>query len=683
MTIITNPLTTFKDLPPFSKIKAEHMKPALQQAIENSKSEVERVLLNNNNPTWDNLIAPIQEAENKLNIIWSPISHMNAVVNNDEIRIAHDSCLALLSDYSTWKGQHKELYHAYKALKASPSYEQLKQEQKKTIINGLRDFELSGIGLSAEKQKRYGEISSRLSELNSKFTNNVLDATMAWSKHITDKTELAGLPESALDAAAQTAKEKNLDGYLLTLDVPCFLAVRAYCDNAELRKEICLAYNTRASEVGPNAKEFDNSEIIEETMQLRHELAKLLGFKNYSEYSVATKMAESPAQVLDFLNSLADKANPQSKKEIAELSKFAKEKFNVDKINIWDFYYYAEKQKEHLFDFSDEDLKAYFPEHKAVNGLFEVLNRVFNVTIKERQGVDVWHKDVKFFDIFDKENNLCGSFYFDLYARNHKRGGAWMNECKVRHLDKTGNIQTPVAYLTCNFSKPVGDKPALFTHNELTTLFHETGHGIHHMLTKVNVSDVSGINGVPWDAVEQPSQFLENWCWQEEALAFISGHYETGEALPTEMLNKMLEAKNFLSGMFVLRQLRFGLLDMNLHTYYNPEQGAKVTEVLTEVDKITNVLPAVESDRMPFAFSHIFAGGYSAGYYSYLWAEVLSADAFSRFEEDGIFNKQTGQDFLDTVLGLGGSEEPMELFKRFRGREPKIDALLRHKGINA
>jgi oligopeptidase A len=575
------------------------------------------------------------------------------------------------------------LFEAYKAIKNSEAFATLSQAQKKTIKDALRDFELSGIGLPKAEQKRYGEISKRMSELGSKFSNNVLDATMGWTKHITDKNELAGMPESALAAAQAAAEGKGLEGYLLTLDIPSYLPVMTYCDNQALRKELYEAYVTRASDRGPNAGKWDNTENIAELLKLRYEVARMLGFNTYSEKSLATKMAETPDQVLSFLNNLATKVKPQGEREVQELREFAEQEFGVTSFELWDIAYYSEKQKQKLFKISDEELRPYFPESKVVSGLFEVLNRVFGMKVQEREGVDTWHESVRFFDIFDSNDVLRGSFYLDLYAREHKRGGAWMDECRVRRINANGELQTPVAYLTCNFNRPVGDKPALFTHDEVVTLFHETGHGIHHMLTQVDVSSVSGINGVPWDAVELPSQFLENWCWEEEALAFISGHYETGEPLPKEMLDNMLAAKNFQSGMFILRQLEFGLFDFTLHTTYDPEVGPQVLETLAEVKKKVAVLPSLEWNRFSHSFSHIFAGGYSAGYYSYLWAEVLSADAFSRFEEEGIFNAETGSSFLNNILEMGGSEEPMELFKRFRGREPQIDALLRHSGIAA
>ncbi|WP_072055334.1 oligopeptidase A [Aliivibrio fischeri] len=678
---MSNPLLTFTDLPPFSQIKPEHIQPAVEQAIADCRAKVEDVLASDVTPSWESIIVPLAETDDRLSRIWSPVSHLNSVKNSEAWREAYEACLPELSEYGTWVGQHKGLYEAYKSIKESEAFTSLSQAQQKTIIDELRDFDLSGIGLPADQQKRYGEISKRSSELSSNFSNNVLDATMGWSKHITDEKELSGLPESAMAAAKAAAEAKELDGWLLTLEMPSYLPVMTYCDNKPLRKEIYEAFVTRASDRGPNAGKWDNSAIMEEELQLRHEIARLLGFGSYSDKSLATKMAESPTQVLGFLNDLATKAKPQGEREVEELKAFVKEEFGIDELDLWDITYYSEKLKQKLYQISDEELRPYFPESKAVSGLFEVLNRLFGMTVVEREGVDVWHESVRFFDIFDSTNTLRGSFYLDLYAREHKRGGAWMDECRVRRLTQEGELQTPVAYLTCNFNKPVGGKPALFTHDEVVTLFHEFGHGIHHMLTQIDVASVSGINGVPWDAVELPSQFLENWCYEEEALAFISGHYETGEPLPKEMLDKMLAAKNFQSAMFILRQLEFGLFDFTLHTNFDPELGGRVLETLAEVKAKVAVLPSVEWNRFSHSFGHIFAGGYSAGYYSYLWAEVLSADAFSRFEEEGIFNTETGQSFLNNILEMGGSEEPMELFKRFRGREPQVDAMLRHAGI--
>lgn len=675
---MTNPLLKTTPLPLFSQIKPEHVLPAIQEALKNCRHTIETVLTKNSQYTWDNLIQPIDEMDEKFSRAWSPVSHLNSVKNSPELREAYEACLPLLSEYSTWVGQHKPLYQAYKQIKESEEYTKLTKAQKKVIDNALRDFELSGIGLPEDKQKRYGEIVAKLSELSSKYSNNVLDATMGWTKLITNSDDLSGMPESALAAAKEQAKAKGQEGWLLTLDIPSYLPIMTYCDNRDLRFELYQAYNTRASDQGPNAGKWDNTEIIKQILSLRDELAHLLGFETYADKSLATKMAESTQQVIEFLTDLASKAKPQGEKELADLKRYAYEFFGASDIKPWDIAYYSEKQKQYLYTINDEELRPYFPEQTVINGLFEVVHRVFGITAKQRQGVEVWDPEVKFYDLYNTDGELKGSFYLDLYAREHKRGGAWMDDCIGRMRFADGHVQKPVAYLTCNFNRPIGDKPALFTHNEVTTLFHEFGHGLHHMLTEIDVSSVAGINGVPWDAVELPSQFLENWCWEPEALAFISGHYETGEPLPAEMLEKMLDAKNYQAALFILRQLEFGLFDFKLHSQKDPD----ILETLKQVRELVAVVPTVEWGRFPHAFSHIFAGGYAAGYYSYLWAEVLSADAFSRFEEEGIFNTKTGNAFLDNILSQGGSDEPMTLFKNFRGREPQLEALLRHYGIH-
>lgn len=675
---MTNPLLSNSSLPLFSQIKPEHVLPAIKETLNNCRKTIESVLEQNSEYTWDNLVQPIDEMDEKFSRAWSPVSHLNSVKNSPELREAYEACLPLLSQYSTWVGQHKPLYNAYKQLKDSKHFENLSKAQKKVINNALRDFELSGIGLADDKQKRYGEIVAKLSELSSQYSNNVLDATMGWSKLITNIEDLSGMPESALAAAKEQAKAKEQDGWLLTLDIPSYLPVMTYCDNRDLRFELYQAYNTRASDQGPNAGKWDNTEIIKQIISLRAELAQLLGFNTYADKSLATKMAENVTQVTTFLTDLATKAKPQGEKELAELKRYAYEYFGASDIKPWDIAYYSEKQKQHLYTINDEELRPYFPEDRVISGLFEVVRRIFGITAKQRHDVEVWAPEVKFYDLYNANGELKGSFYLDLYAREHKRGGAWMDDCigKMRFAD--GHIQKPVAYLTCNFNRPIGDKPALFTHNEVTTLFHEFGHGLHHMLTEIDVSSVAGINGVPWDAVELPSQFLENWCWQPEALEFISGHYQTGEPLPQEMLEKMLDSKNFQAALFILRQLEFGLFDFKLHSEKTPD----ILETLKQVREQVAVVPTVDWGRFPHAFSHIFAGGYAAGYYSYLWAEVLSADAFSRFEEEGIFNANTGNAFLDNILSQGGSDEPMTLFKNFRGREPQLEALLRHYGIH-
>ncbi|WP_448309176.1 oligopeptidase A [Pantoea sp. PGP6] len=678
---MTNPLLTSFTLPPFSAIQPEHVVPAVTEVLNDCRAMVEKVVAQGAPYSWDNLVQPLAESDDRLSRIFSPVSHLNSVKNSPELREAYEQTLPLLSEYSTWVGQHEGLYQAYRNLKEGDQYAALDLAQKKAVDNALRDFELSGIGLAKDKQQRYGEIAARLSELGSAYSNNVLDATMGWSKLITDENDLAGMPESAMAAAKAQAEAKGQEGWLLTLDIPSYLPVMTYCDNAALREEMYRAYATRASDQGPNAGKWDNGPIMAEELALRHELAQLLGFDSYADKSLATKMAQSPSQVIDFLNDLAERARPQGEKELEQLRAFAQKEHGVTELNPWDLTYYGEKQKQHLYTISDEQLRPYFPESRAVAGLFEVVKRIYGITAKQRTDVEVYHPDVKFFDLFDETGELRGSFYLDLYAREHKRGGAWMDDCVGQMRKADGSLQKPVAYLTCNFNRPVQGKPALFTHDEVITLFHEFGHGLHHMLTRIEVPGVSGISGVPWDAVELPSQFMENWCWEPDALAFISGHYETGEPLPKALLDKMLAAKNYQAALFILRQLEFGLFDFRLHTEFDPAKGARILETLREVKSRVAVVPSPEWGRFPHAFSHIFAGGYAAGYYSYLWADVLAADAYSRFEEEGIFNRATGQSFLDNILTRGGSEEPMELFKRFRGREPQLDAMLEHYGI--
>ncbi|MBL0600148.1 oligopeptidase A [Aeromonas jandaei] len=680
---MNNPLLSMDSLPPFSQIQPDHVQPAVTQAIADCKQKIKDVLAHTEPHTWDSLIAPLEEVNDRLARIWSPVSHLNSVLNSEPLRAAHDACLPLLSEFQTYVGQHEGLYQAYLALSESDDFPRLGGAQRKEIQNTLRDFRLSGIGLPAEAQQRYGEIQARLSELASRFSNNVLDATQGWHKLVADEAELAGLPESVLAAARQMAELKGKEGWLFTLDIPSYLPVMMYADNRELRAEMYEAFTTRASDQGPNAGKWDNSAIMTELLTLRSELARLLGFANYAELSLATKMADKTSQVVDFLTDLAAKSLPQGKAELEEIRAFAAEQHGQSELAAWDIAYYAEKLKQHKFSISDEQLRPYFPANKVVKGLFEVVKRVFGMKVRERLGIDTWHPDVRFYDIFDSEDELRGSFYLDLYAREHKRGGAWMDVCLGRRYRQDGSLQKPVAYLTCNFNGPVDGKPALFTHDEVVTLFHEFGHGIHHMLTRIDVAGVAGINGVAWDAVELPSQFLENWCWESEALAFISGHYETGEPLPADLLEKMLTARNFQAAMQMLRQLEFALFDFRLHQEFDSAKPDQIPALLGEVRSQVAVMTPPAFNRFQHSFSHIFAGGYAAGYYSYKWAEVLSADAFSRFEEEGIFNPATGQSFLQNILEKGGSKEPMELFRSFRGREPKVDALLRHSGIAA
>ena len=680
---MNNPLLTMDGLPPFSQIQPEHVQPAVLQAIAECKQRINEVLAHGSPRTWDNLVAPLEEANDRLGRIWSPVSHLNSVMNSEPLRQAHDACLPHLAEYQTFVGQHEGLFAAYRELANSDDYARLSGAQRKEVENTLRDFHLSGIDLPAEQKQRYGEIQARLSELASQFSNNVLDATQGWTRLVGDEQELVGMPQSALAAAAQMAQLHEQQGWLLTLDIPSYLPVMMYADNRALREEMYQAYTTRASDQGPCAGQWDNSAIMAELLDLRLELAKLLGFASYAELSLATKMARKTEQVIGFLEDLASRSLPQGQAELQEIRDFAAAEYGMSELQAWDVAYYAEKLKQHRFSISDEQLRPYFPARKVVAGLFDVVRRVFGLKVRERLGIETWHPDVRFYDIYDEQDELRGSFYLDLYARANKRGGAWMDTCLGRRYRRDGQLQRPVAYLTCNFNGPVGDQPALFTHNEVVTLFHEFGHGLHHMLTTIDVAGVAGINGVAWDAVELPSQFMENWCWEADALAFLSGHYQSGEPLPAELLDNMLAARNFQSAMQMLRQLEFALFDFRLHMDNRAGGEGVVGDVLSQVRQQVSVLVPPAFNRFQHSFSHIFAGGYAAGYYSYKWAEVLSADAYSRFEEEGIFNRDTGAAFLHAILEKGGSKEPMELFRAFRGREPQVDALLRHSGISA
>ena len=676
-----NPLLEMTGLPPFQHIKPEHVEPALETIIAANRALLETLLKDNEHYTWDNLIEPLESADDRLGRMWSPVSHMNSVVNSDELRDAYNNCLPLLSEYSTEMGQNVELYEAYQSIKDSPEFKTLDEAQQKIINNGLRDFHLSGIDLPVDKKKRFREIRQQLSKLTSKYEENILDATQAWSKNITDEKQLAGLPDSALAMAKQAAEAKELEGWLFTLNFPSYYSVISYADDRALREEMYQAYATRGSDQGPNAGEFDNSQVMDDILSLRHEVAQLLGYKNYAERSLATKMAENPEQVLTFLQDLAKRSKPMAKQELAELTGYAKQEHGVADLSAWDVPYYGEKLRKHTFDFSQEDIKPYFPETKVIPGMFAVVKRLYGISIEKVDGVETWHDDVQFYEIRDDKGVVRGQFYLDVYSRDKKRGGAWMDDCMGRKRNVDGSLQLPVAYLTCNLTQPIGDDPALFTHDEVTTLFHEFGHGLHHMLTQVEHIGVSGINGVAWDAVELPSQFMENWCWEREALDLIAAHYQTGEPIPEELFNKMYSAKNFQAGMQMLRQIEFSLFDFRMYHEYDPKNKKSIQETLDEVRKEVSVLIPPSYNRFQHGFSHIFAGGYAAGYYSYKWAEVLSADAFSLFEEKGIFDSETGDAFLESVLEQGGTKEPMELFKNFRGREPEIDALLRHSGI--
>lgn len=676
----SNPLLQAFDLPPYSRIRPEHVEPAIDQILADNRAAIAKILAEQGgNPGWNGLVLALDELNDRLGRAWSPVSHLNAVCNSPELRAAYEACLPKLSEYYTELGQNRALCDAYKALAASPEAAGFEVAQKTILEHSLRDFRLSGIDLPEDKQKRYGEIQMRLSELTSRFSNQLLDATQAWTKHVTDEAALAGLPDSAKAQMAQTAKAKELDGWLISLEFPSYYAVMTYADDRALREEVYAAYCTRASDQGPNAGQFDNGPLMSEILDLRRELARLLGFDSYAELSLATKMAETGEQVLGFLRDLAARSKPFAEKDLAELRAFAAEQGCSD-LSSWDVGYYSEKLRQSRYSISQEQLRAYFPIDKVLTGLFAIVQRLYGIEIRELSDFDTWHPDVRLFEIREHGEHV-GRFFFDLYARPNKRGGAWMDGARDRRRNAAGELISPVANLVCNFTPAVEGKPALLTHDEVTTLFHEFGHGLHHLLTRIEHAGVSGISGVPWDAVELPSQFMENWCWEPEGLELISGHYQTGEPLPEDLLAKMLAAKNFQSGMMMARQLEFSLFDFELHVHHG--DGRSVLEVLEAIREEVSVMRPPAYNRFPNSFSHIFAGGYAAGYYSYKWAEVLSADAFSRFEEDGVFNPVTGQAFREAILARGGSQEPMLLFVDFRGREPSIDALLRHLGLSA
>ena len=677
-----NPLLANTQLPLFAAIQPDHIEPAITQLLDQARAVVAAQLQTQLDYTWENLIDPIDVAEDQLNRAWSPVSHLNAVMNSEELRAAYNACLPKLSEYATEMGQNADLFKAYRAIAESHSYPLLNRAQQKIIQNALRDFKLSGIDLDAEKQQRYKDISLELSNLSSQYEENLMDATNAWRKWITDEQILAGLPATAMAQAKQSAENEGQDGWLITLQFPSYIAVMTYADNRELRREHYEAFATRASDQWPYAGQWDNSDIMAKTLALRHEKAVLLGFANYAELSLAAKMAEQPQEVMAFLEDLAAKSSRQAHQDYAELSVFARQHCGIDELQAWDITYASEKMRQHSYQLSQEEVKAYFPISRVLPGLFAVVEKLYGLQISEITDFDSWHPEVRFFQIHDKTKQLRGQFYIDLYARPKKRGGAWMDDCAGRRKTQEA-MQIPVAYLICNFTPPTGIEPALLTHDEVTTLFHEFGHGLHHMLTQVDYLGVSGINGVEWDAVELPSQFMENWCWEKEALALMSGHYQTGEPLPDELFAKMLAAKNFQAGMIMVRQLEFSLFDFRIHLEYDPLKGAQIDEILAQVRKQVAVVQVPQFNRFAHSFSHIFAGGYAAGYYSYKWAEVLSSDAFSLFEEKGIFDPDTGHAFLTHILEKGGSESAMDLFVNFRGRKPTIDALLRHNGIAA
>jgi oligopeptidase A len=677
-----NPLLDTPGLPLFSRIRPEHVEPAIDRVLADNRAAIERLLAQPGPLTWENLVHPLDLLEDRLGRVWSPVRHLNSVMNADELRAAYNACLPKLSDYGTELGQNVALFKAYQALSEGPGAAALDDTQRKVIRDTLRDFHLSGVDLPEDRKARYKAIAQELSNLQSRFEENILDSTHAWRKQLSDCGALAGLPASAFDMLAQAARQADLDGYLITLEFPSYYAVMTHAEDRALREEVYTAYVTRASDQGPHDRAYDNSALMGRILALRHEQAQLLGFASFAELSLATKMAESPAAVTEFLADLAARAKPRAERELQELREFAVAHLDLHDLQAWDIPYASEQLRRHAFALSQEDLKPYFPVDRVVPGLFRLVERLYGVQIVEVDGVDVWHPDVRFYEIRDPDGTPRARFYLDLYARPRKRGGAWMDECMNRLRDGE-RLQLPVAYMTCNSTPPVGDKPALFTHDEVITLFHEFGHGLHHMLTRVDYPDVAGINGVEWDAVELPSQFMENWCWEREAIDLFAGHYETGEPLPAELFDKLIDTRHFQAAMQMVRQLEFSLFDMRLHGEYDPHQGARIQEILDEVRARVAVVKPPAFNRFQHGFSHVFAGGYAAGYYSYKWAEVLSADAFARFEEEGLFSPEVGRAFLENVLEKGGSRPALDLFKAFRGREPDIEALLRHSGLTA
>ena len=684
MSDLNNPLLNYSGLPPFSSVKPECIKEAVVSAIEKCKKTIIDVSEKfKAEPTWDNVVAPVEESDDLLSKVWSVVSHLNSVNNTPDLRAVHDECLPILSEFQTWAGQYKPYFEVLKKIESSDAFSLLSKPQQKAIKNSIRDFKLSGIDLNEADQKTYAQIESKLSELTSRFSNNVLDATHGYTLHVTELEKLKGLPEGALKLAKNEAENRKLDGYVFTLEMPSYLPFLTYCENRELRHEIYVAYNTRSSEIGPNAGKWDNAPIMEEILKLRHELAKLLGFKSYAHLSLATKMADAPETVVEFLKDLAHKSHKQGLKEVEDLRQYAKSQ-GLDELQPWDMAFYSEKLRQEKYSYSEEELRPYFPENVVIKGMFECAHRLYGISLKERLGVDVWNDAVKCFDVYeDKFGSRIGSLFMDLYARPGKNGGAWMDECLTRRYRADGALQLPVAYLICNFTRPVNGKYSELTHDEVVTMFHEFGHTLNQLLTKIDISDVSGINGVPWDAVELPSQFNENFAWQEEVLKFLSSHVKTHEPLPKEKLDAVLKAKNFESAMAMLRQIEFALFDFRIHLEYDPSLGGRIFEILNEVKKEVAVVPNFKDSRFPNNFTHIFSGGYAAGYYSYKWAEVLAADAFSLFEEKGIFNKSVGKSFEELILACGGASDPMKNFEDFRGRKPSVDALLKQSGIEA
>ena len=667
-------------LPQFDTLKPKQNIILLEEAIAAAKQTIDQ-LSTQETFTWDNLMMPLASIDETISRLWSPVSHLHAVCNTDEIRPVYEKGIQIMTQWGTWLAQHQSLFQAMQTLAKSKIFDALNQAQQTAIEHSIRDFRLSGSELEGEAKTRYATIKMRLSELGTTFSQHVLDATQAFELCIEDKASLAGLPESAIEAAAQRATEADKQGWLFTLDIPSYLPFMQYAEDSSLRKQMYEAYVSRASD-----GDLNNAPVIDETLALRKESAQLLGFEHYAAYSLADKMAANVMEVSTFLRDLAAKSKAMAKNELQELQAFAKTELNIPDLQAWDIPFASEKLRQAMYSISQEQLKPWFPEHHVKQGMFTLAEKLYDISIKAGDA-PVWHESVNYYDVFDANGDKKASFYLDPYARKGKRGGAWMDECLVKWRLENDELQHPIAYLVCNFDAPVGDKPALWTHDEVTTLFHEFGHGLHHMMTAIETRAVSGINGVPWDAVELPSQFMENFCWEREVLDLFAKHYQTGETLPEDMFQKMTAAKNFQSGLQMLRQIEFSLFDLLLHAEYEPNDTQSVQEKLDEVRKEVAVLFPPTINKFQNSFSHIFAGGYAAGYFSYKWAEVLSADAYAAFEEastnESIINTKVAKQFLNELLSQGGSRDMMQGYKAFRGKKPSVDALLKHSGIAA
>ena len=673
-----NPLLDFSGLPRFDTVTPADVQPAIGQLLEQSRKLVEQLTADDVKATWDDFAVPLTDNIEHLSRAWGIVGHLHSVNDIPEWREAYNGMLPEVSRFFAELGQNLKLFSKYKAIHEGDEYAGLSPARRKIVDNEIRDFRLSGAELPEDKKPRFQAISEELASLSAKFSENLLDATNAFAEFVTDEAELAGLPDDIMQAAHEAAEKDGKPGWKFTLHMPSYLPVMQYADSRRLRAVLYRAYATRSAEFGP--PELDNTPLIRRILELRREEAQLLGYDNYAEVSLVSKMADSVPQVLTFLRDLAIKAKPFAAKDITELREFARSKLGLDTLEPWDIGYASEKLLQARYAFSEQEVKQYFTEPKVMAGLFHVVETLFGVRLK-LDSAPVWNEDVRFFRIETLAGELVGQFYLDLYARQTKRGGAWMDEAITRRRT-TGGIQKPVAYLTCNFSRPVGSKPATFTHDEVTTLFHETGHGLHHLLTRVEELGVSGIHGVEWDAVELPSQFMENYCWEWGVLQEMTGHVDTGATLPRELFDKMLAAKNFQSGLQNVRQLEFSLFDLLLHADFDPNASRSVLDLLADVRREVAVIVPPEWHRFPNSFSHIFAGGYGAGYFSYKWAEVLSADCYAAFEEAGNpFDPATGKRFLDEIIAAGGARPAIDNFRAFRGREPQVDALLRHSGM--